>query len=612
MPPLRSIAGFVAILAALSVHAVSQGAAAAPQAPKPSPAAPAAVSVPFLHTGANLVLLDVVIDNRDKVIRGLGKEHFHILQDGREQPLTVFEEHTASSAPVSAHLPELPPHTFTNVPVSAEAPAVNVLLLDALNTPTEDQMYMRQQMLGYLAKVRPGAPFAIFTLASRLRLVTGFTTDVSEIVKAMTSSRTSPQTSPLLAPAMGDSANALSDQLAATIPGATDTPSASALTDAVTSLQQFEADTAAFQTDLRVRMTLDAMQQLARYLSAIPGRKNLIWFSGSFPLALDPDETLRSPFQAMRNYADDVQKASRLLAAARVAVYPVDDRGLMTSPTFQATYRLSANPAAARNGGSFARDTMKFSQQTYNEHASMQQIAEQTGGKEYIDTNGLKEAVADAVENGSNYYTVGYIPANLKLDGQFHKLQVRVDGANYKLSYRRGFYADSSDKPSQGSLAQPSLIAASLLHSMPSASQIRFQARILPASDPAFQNLKQSDGPAGEMSASLKPPAHRYILDLNLQATDFAYRELADNIHQAAVEIAVVAYDDEGKPLNRFDRGFRIALPPSQYAAVLSKGIPVRAALDLPAGHAFLRFAIYDMETARVGTLEVPIAVAAK
>ena len=40
----------------------------------------------------------------------------------------------------------------------------------------------------------------------------------------------------------------------------------------------------------------------------------------------------------------------------------------------------------------------------------MEVIAKETGGKAYINTNGLQEAVADAVRNGSSYYTIAYVP----------------------------------------------------------------------------------------------------------------------------------------------------------------------------------------------------------
>jgi hypothetical protein len=42
-------------------------------------------------------------------------------------------------------------------------------------------------------------------------------------------------------------------------------------------LKQFQQETASSQTDARVQIKLEAMQQLARYLQGIPGRKNVVW-----------------------------------------------------------------------------------------------------------------------------------------------------------------------------------------------------------------------------------------------------------------------------------------------------------------------------------------------
>ena len=139
-------------------------------------------------------------------------------------------------------------------------------------------------------------------------MVKGFTTDPAELTKALSSRKAAAQSSVILDP---DTTTTLNTSVA-------DSAVLGVDITAVTNMQQFLADITAVQTDQRVRITLDAMQQLARYLGGIPGRKNVIWFSGSFPIALDPDQSLNDSFEAMRNYAEDVRQTSQLLTASRV------------------------------------------------------------------------------------------------------------------------------------------------------------------------------------------------------------------------------------------------------------------------------------------------------
>ena len=54
-------------------------------------------------------------------------------------------------------------------------------------------------------------------------------------------------------------------------------------------VNRFEALQTSFQQDMREQYTLNAFDTLARYLVGIPGRKNVIWFSGSFPLDVEPN-----------------------------------------------------------------------------------------------------------------------------------------------------------------------------------------------------------------------------------------------------------------------------------------------------------------------------------
>jgi VWFA-related protein len=594
----------------------------APAAQSSSTAQPQTTST-VLHTNAELVLVDVIVTDHGSPIHGLDKNHFHVLEDGHEQTITSFDEHRSAPPAASAakSLPPLPPNTFTNIPFYPEAQTVNVLLLDGLNTLLPDQMRVRQQMLQYMGSIPPGTSLAIFTLSSRLRMVKGFTTEPAELVKALTSRKANPQSSVILDPDTNADVDSTVGDLA----------TMGANSDAVAIMQQFVADMTAYQTDQRVRMTLDAMQQLARYLGAIPGRKNVIWFSGSFPISLDPDPTLnnrfQSPFDAMRSYSEDVRETSALLAAARVAVYPVDARGLMTLPSADASKSSAAtnlvtgtssggrgNPRQSVTGNrpSFSNDNTKFMQQLMAEQASMEQIAEETGGQEYINTNGLKEAVAKAAENGASYYTIGYVPAARADDGNFHKIQVRTENGAYKLAYRRGYYADPPDKPSAHTLDKVSLTAAALLPGAPPATQIWFTARVLPATDPLFKDVKMPDSPAGEAASALKGPLHRYIVDLKVDPHWLSFESTPDGARKATIEFVLVAYDNESRRVNYVDRGFQLNVKPDQYSRVMSSSIPARLAIDLPAGPITLRIAVHDLSAGHAGSLEVPLSVVAR
>ena len=580
---------------------------------------------PNLRTNADLVLVDVVVTEHGNPVQGLDRKQFHIIEDGHEQPITTFDEHKPSTvpapSPASPTQATLPPNTYTNVPAYPEASAMNVLLLDGLNTPTTGQINVRRQMIQFLSKIQPGTQLAIFTLSSRLRLVEGFTTDAARLTKVLQSPKGSPQQSAVVDIQTNQAVDSVIGDMA-NLTGGSPTMDVGGVT-ALSSMQQFEADLTAFQTDMRVKMTLEAMQQLARYLSAIPGRKNVVWFSGSFPIALDPDDAMDNPFEAMRNYSDDIRDTAELLSAARVAVYPVDARGLVTPPALDASYSPTTNLMGGTvNGGrrgnrgkatgnkpSPSVDDQKALQQLMAEQASMKQLAEQTGGQEYINTNGLKDAVAAAIANGSNYYTVGYAPAAGRLDGQFRKIQINLDNRDLKLAYRHGYYADPPDKPSSHSPGQTSLITAATLHGAPPSTQILFEARVLPATDPLLRGATLPSGSGGEMTATLKGPLERYFVDLKVDSHSLFYDSSSDGALPAKTEFTLVVYDGEGRRVNYLDNGFQLNLKAAQLAQTMQNGIRIRLPLDMPQGRFSLRIAVHDLTAGRAGSLEVPVEV---
>ena len=110
-------------------------------------------------------------------------------------------------------------------------------------------------------------------------------------------------------------------------------------------LKQFEAQRSSDDAQSRARCTLQALNQMARYLAGLLGRKNLIWFSGSFPINILPDGSLvdtfanipnstADPFAAVANYSEEFRETTELLARSQVAVYPIDARGLDASAAY--------------------------------------------------------------------------------------------------------------------------------------------------------------------------------------------------------------------------------------------------------------------------------------
>jgi hypothetical protein len=289
---------------------------------------------------------------------------------------------------------------------------------------------------------------------------------------------------------------------------------------------------------------------------------------------------------------------------------------MMTSSQFNA-----ANNTAPASDNSYLRHTNStpFAEQgklervqTMQEQNSMQRIADDTGGKAFIDTNDFGDAVAEVVENGSSYYTIGYVPDRKRFDGQFHTFKVHVDNASYKLAYRSGYYADDPDKPSAHHPGENNLMVAASGYGAPLATQISFVARVLPASDPLLLGVELTKGPVGEMTATLKGPLHRYVADLVLDLHGLVFDTLADGSRQTNIEFALVAYDEEGTRVNYLEHGFQLTLKPDRFPKLMTSGIPIRAELDLPEGQGSLRIAIHDIAAGRVGSLEVPVTVAAR
>jgi VWFA-related protein len=584
---------------------------------------PAKPPVPTIHTGTKLVVVDVTVsDKNGNPIYGLKQEDFAILENGNQQTIGTFDEHIALSANDADKfppMPPMPPGVFTNITPTPVNSAVNIILIDSLNTPYDDQAYLRSQLTNYIAHARPGASIAIFGLTTTLKMLQGFTTD-PEVLKRVVSKQAG-NASPLIARMQ-------------TGENATDIAGVGAPGGAALAVQEFQSFQATVvngspQVALRARLTLDAFNTIARYLGNIPGRKNLVWFSGSFPIDLQFSngiDPIGVDSFAGSDTESDFARTVKLLARAQVAVYPVDCRGVLASPQTMGEYQGSipgnGNPA------NFVGDKSSFEHGLAAEHFTMERLASNTGGKAIFNENNLTKATAEAIEIGSNYYTLTYTPSNTDWKGDFRKIELKLARQGYTLAYRHGYYADDPDSPKNlvgtGKTPIPTgklngktpvamdngrLIRAAMIHGAPGSTEILYKVRVLPAG-PIEDLVAEGNvlSPSGLKKASGR--FQRYVVDFDADAKDMLFPEKSEGGYDCKVEFVVQVYQmNDGQLINTVSNSLITTLSQAQRNKLIHSGFPFHQEISVPiSGDYSLRIGVHDFNSDRIGSVEVPVA----
>ena len=185
------------------------------------------------------------------------------------------------------------------------------------------------------------------------------------------------------------------------------------------------------------QITIKALTTITQHLSGVPGRKNLVW--------LTELSTMPPAVMAM-------------LQRANIVLYPVRVR--------------AAGPVALE--GDLAQ----------------QELGLASGGRAFFDAMDLTTAVQTAQEDTHTAYTLGYYPLEEMLDGRFHKISVKLNGAKFKdqvaeLHYRSGYLATKT------ALSPPTLTLAELVENQLASSGIGLAGQATPtAGRPGLYDLR--------------------------------------------------------------------------------------------------------------------------
>ncbi|HEV7220291.1 MAG TPA: VWA domain-containing protein [Terriglobales bacterium] len=560
------------------------------------------------------VVVDVVVtDSGGNPARGLSEKDFSVKEDGKPQQILSFDAHDWAASYAPLKLPHLPPNTYLDLPATPERGPLYVLLYDLVNTEMDDQATARKEMLDFIKTKPDGTRFAIFVLSDELRLVQGFTDDRKELLDALDPNSPKPHVPRIFL--MGRNSG--------------------------------RGD---------VRMMVSVLNDIANFLDGLAGRKNLIWFSGGFPLTLFPRD------DDGQTYREEIKDTLNTMARGQVAIYPVDVRGVVVtnyyapagatpgggvysdsrsgsvgSATGSGTSASSANAntagpaasAAATAASSISAAGVTGFSELNSGYQTQDEIAYETGGHAFHSNNGLKESLAQVTEMGANYYTLSYSPTNENYDGALRSIHVDLARRGYHLAYRRSYYGDdpgsshkhttyrASNAPSSSepSASQPGeLLYANMQHGAPQAHEVFFSVHIHPVAPAATATPAQlnyfADQPAFEAKhhkgKQLAPfQVQPYVADFFVPTRQFRqHSPLGDG---DALEFTTVAYDADGMILNSIVQMASDPASAAEQSTAQHTGYHILQNIDVPAKAASIRVGVRDKATDHIGTLEVAL-----
>ena len=522
-------------------------------------AASRAKQSPGLKSTSRAVLVDVVVtDSSGKPVTGLTRDAFAVREQGQPQTISFFEEHGAASQVRAIETPKLPPNTFSNFSMFADPPAVNVILLDSMNTRMANQGYSHTQVIKFLESARPGTRTAIFTMGLSLKFIQGFNDDPTVLAAALNNRKNIEVENPMMLKSQAE----VDTQERVVRMGAA-------------GLGHLFTEMDSFIEDDRKLITLGNLQRLAVFLRGFPGRKNIIWFSEKPPGVFNPGGSTGNPA-----IDDEIKKTLAMLGTARAALYPVDPRGVW-----------AGGSAETLNGST------ESMQEIYSDRFSAQFLAEQSGGRAFASTNGLAEVIDKITSDCRHFYTLSYSPDKEKMDGSFRKIHVTVAGGKYKLLYRSGYYAVDAESPSkslakrvqklagqQSEAVDP--LASHMELGLPVSQQILYRVHIVPL-------LANENNPAEDEDEV------QYAVDFEVDSQELRLQPNEDL--KDMVEVSLVVYDRYGNIISREDHAPELKLDSEAV-------VKIHAKLSVPKGNYWLRTGIYDPGSNHVGSLEIPLS----
>lgn len=381
----------------------------------PPPSEPTSANV--LQSTSEVVRIDIqVTDKSGKTIKGLKPEQFTITDDGKAQKIATFSfedieaiqtaANSEDSAPVVVAV-DTPRGTNPDT-VSTETRDRRMLVLyfDLSSMEPDDMLRARDAASKFInTQMQKADLVSVVAYGTQLSTWSDFTNNHATLLRAI--NRLTP---------------GVNSELAASDTAAAQNGEYDVTQDTQAAFTQDQTEFNTFNTDAK----LEAIEGLANVLSAIPGRKSIIHFTGGITQTGEENRT-------------ELRAATDAANRADTSIYEIDSRGLFAAPPGGDVTASAATGSSLFSGAAVYAQT----DARLDSRDTLSTLASDTGGRAFYDLGDLADALPQIQADNLGYYLASYnLPPNTKHDGSWHQIRVKVNavsGAHVKS--RDGYYA---------------------------------------------------------------------------------------------------------------------------------------------------------------------------
>ncbi|MGC2299304.1 MAG: VWA domain-containing protein [Acidobacteriaceae bacterium] len=538
-------------LACLAVLLLALPGSPQDQNPPPAQQPPANSSTFTLKVNSDLVLTNIVV--RDKktgqVVKGLTEKDFTVTEDGKPQHIASFDFESVDQAAaldeatINANSPNgvFGAKTGTATQEELRNHRLIVMFFDITSMQPDDIDRAQDAARNYINKqMHPADLVAVVSLDTTLSLNQDFTASKDLLLKAVN--------------AFGG------PQSAGYALGATST------SNQVEDASAFTPDESEYN-DINTDRELFAIEDISKSLAYLNEKKSLLYFSGGIQR------------DGIENQAS-LHAAINASVRANVSIYSVDARGLQAiSPLGDATTG-NLRGANSFNGAALQNNL----DSNFNTQEVMATLSSDTGGKAFFDSNDFSPAFDRIQKDTSAYYVIGYHSTDLRRDGRYRRLSVKVDRGDVKLEYRPGYYAPAD-----------------------------YQHATKDERERQLEEELASDLPATDMAVYMQALYFRtgdnrfYVpISLVVPGSQIPFVKGGDR-DKATIDVIGQVRDTAGHDIGDIRDTVKLAVDQSQQ--VQQKNVQYTTGFNLPVGKYHVKFVVRENETGRMGSFETDLTV---